>query len=149
MRDQFLRANLVVRIPELWSAFNETFSTDLSLLEIISMAQFGLGLEPANVRSAGITLQELSSFTTEAGASVLVIRDPERVRGVVDGIWNHAPAMVDTNRQNVERCAAVPQTGPWLPAPEAQGGAPEVLGEVESILAPRTVDDDVATPDGG
>lgn len=119
MRDQFLSANLVVRIPELWSAFHDTFSTDLSLLDIISMAQFGLNLEPSKVRSAGITLQELSSHTTAAGASVLVIRDPERVRAVVDGIWE-APAMADTNRQNVERCSAVPDTGPWLPATGAQ-----------------------------
>jgi polyisoprenyl-teichoic acid--peptidoglycan teichoic acid transferase len=115
MRNQFMSANLIVRIPELWSAFQESFSTDYTLLEIISLAQFGLSLEPGNVRSAGITLQELSSFTTQAGASVLVIRDPERVRAVVDGVWD-APAMADTNRQNPERCATVPQTGPWLPA---------------------------------
>lgn len=119
MRDQVLNTNLLPRMPALFTAFSNTFSTDLSIVEIISLMQFGLSLDSANVRAGGITLAELQSYTTEQGAAVLVISDPMRVRNVVDGIWN-APAMVDARRQNAETCQPLPSgvaAGSPAPAP--------------------------------
>jgi hypothetical protein len=56
-------------------------------------------------------LRELQSYTTEQGASVLVINDPARVRAVVDGIWE-APAMVDARRQDANACQPLPSGAP-------------------------------------
>src|SRR5690606_19351102 len=78
MREQILKTNLLPRMPALFTAFSNTFSTDLSIVEIVSLLQFGVSLDPANVRAGGITLRELQSYTTEQGASVLVISDPAR-----------------------------------------------------------------------
>jgi LCP family protein required for cell wall assembly len=120
MRDQIMKTNLLPRLPALFTAFSSTFSTDLSIVEIIQLMQFGVSLDSSNVRAGGITLRELQSYTTEQGASVLVISDPGRVRSVVDGIWE-APAMVDARRQDASACQPVPDGVPSVatndPAP--------------------------------
>ena len=113
MRDQVLNTNLLPRMPQLFAAFRNTFSTDLSIVELITLMQFGVSLDPANVRAGGITLRELQSYTTAQGASVLVINDPARVRSVVDGIWE-APAMVDARRQDANACQSVPEGSPQV-----------------------------------
>lgn len=107
LRDQALNANLITRIPELWSAFQSTVSTDLSLLDLVGLARFGIGLEPGNVRAGGLTLSDLQNFTTAQGAAVLRIANPNRVRAVVNGVWD-APAMAATNQQDPAACPALP-----------------------------------------
>jgi hypothetical protein len=139
-------------MPALYAAFANTFSTDLSMVEILSLMQFGLGLDASNVRASGITLRDLQSFTTEQGASVLVINDPARVRSVVDAIWD-APAMVDARRQNSSACQGIPSGAPAVasndlvptPTPAANVNAPEV--DVLEILIPTPTVQATGTPD--
>ena len=137
MRDQILNTNLLPRMPALFAAFSNTFSTDLSIVNILTLMQFGVGLDSSNVRASGITLRELQSYTTEQGASVLIISDPDRVRSVVDGIWD-APAMVDARRQNSEACQPVPEGVPSsasndpLPTPTAVPSAEQPSGDESS-----------------
>lgn len=119
LRDQVLKTNLLPRLPMLFTAFRNSFSTDLTVVEMINLMQFGLGLDSSNVRAAGITLRELQSTVTEQGASVLVIADPMLVRNVVDGIWS-APAMVDARRANSATCPAVPDGVPNVAASAPQ-----------------------------
>ena len=107
LRDQASNTNLLLRAPELWSAFQETFTTDLSLLEMVDYAQFALSVDAGNVRAAGITLADLQSYTTSQGASVLRIADQARVQAVVDGIWD-ASAMADAYRQDAANCRPAP-----------------------------------------
>jgi LCP family protein required for cell wall assembly len=111
LRQQVLNTNLLPRLPELWNAFSNTFSTDLTLLQLLDLARLGIGLDPANVRASGITQRELQSYTTDRGAAVLIISDPSRVRSVVEGIWD-APAMADAYRQDSTNCRAAPQGAP-------------------------------------
>ncbi len=107
LRDQILNTNLVTRFPELWSAFQNSISSDMSLPQLIELAQYGVTLDSANVRAGGLTLSDLQNYTTAEGAAVLRIADPARVRNIVEGVWS-APAMVDTNRQDSTRCAPLP-----------------------------------------
>jgi LCP family protein required for cell wall assembly len=140
MRDQILNTDLLPRMPVLFTAFSNTFSTDLSILQIVALMQFGIGLDSSNVRASGITLRELQSVTTEQGAAVLVINDPERVRAVVDGIWD-APAMVDARRQDSNACQPLPQGPPSVatndPAPTPTPGLDPTL---PSDVAPPSVE---------
>jgi hypothetical protein len=141
MRDQILNTNLLPRMPALYTAFSNTFSTDLSIVEIITLMQFGLGLDTSNVRAGGITLRELQSYTTEQGASVLVISDPARVRTVIDGIWD-APAMVDSRRQDSTACQPMPQGAPAVAsnttAPAVQPTAQPAAPDPNSLLPTPT-----------
>ncbi len=107
LRDQALNTNLLVQLPELWNAFQQTFTTDLSLLQMADLARFGLSLDAANVRAGGITFGELRSYTTSEGASVLVVADPDLLRWKVNNVWNE-PAMVDAYRQNSAACPPLP-----------------------------------------
>lgn len=118
LREQVMQANLIVRLPELWGAFQDTISTDLGLLQLIELARYGMTLDASNVRAGGLTLADLQNYTTEQGAAVLTIGNPARVRAIVEGIWD-APAMVDTNRQDTAQC-------PPLPVGVEVGGPPAI-----------------------
>jgi anionic cell wall polymer biosynthesis LytR-Cps2A-Psr (LCP) family protein len=122
LRTQALDADLVWRLPELYTALNDTFSTDLTLLEIAELNKFGMELDASDVRAAGIALKDLESYTTENGAAVLRIADPLRVRAVVDGVWD-APAMADAYRQDATSCPPLPEDAPtYLAEPADTGG---------------------------
>ena len=129
LREQALRTNLILRFPELYSAFRETFSTDLNLIEMIDLAQFALSLDADNVRASGITLGDLQQASTAGGAAVLMINDPGRVRAVVEGIWD-APAMAEAYSQDSTRCSPIPTYAPNIAAdtaaPAAESAAPAV-----------------------
>ncbi|MFN8494228.1 MAG: LCP family protein [Caldilineaceae bacterium] len=107
LRNQAMQANLITRLPELWSAFQGAFSTDLGLLDLLSLARFGMSLDKSQVRAGGITLNDLQSFVTAQGADVLRIANPNRVRAVVDGVWE-APEMDNSRKQTTAKCPALP-----------------------------------------
>lgn len=107
LRDQMLSTNLITRFPELWSAFSESFTTDLSLFEFIDLTGTGLSYGAENVRAGGLSLADLQGFTTEQGAAVLGIANPGRVRAVVNGVWEAQP-MANTNRRAPEQCPPIP-----------------------------------------
>ncbi|HXF62404.1 MAG TPA: LCP family protein, partial [Caldilineaceae bacterium] len=137
LRNRVLETNLLPRLPELWNAFRNSFSTDLTLLQIIDLARFGISLDPANVRASGITLRELQSYTTERGAAVLIISDPERVRSVIEGIWN-APAMADAYRQDANNCRPAPEGAPIIASDSGPTPTPAPVAANESLLPTPT-----------
>jgi anionic cell wall polymer biosynthesis LytR-Cps2A-Psr (LCP) family protein len=135
LRDRVLTTNMLPQIPLLWTTFRGSFSTDLTLVEMLDLLQLGVGLDPANVRASGITLKELQSYTTEQGASVLIINDPAAVESVVNGVWN-APAMADARRQDAMNCAPIPE------------GAPSVATDAPAPTPTPATPSPVAPPDG-
>ncbi len=138
LREQVLSANLLPRIPALWNAFSGSFSTDLTLLQLIDLVRFGVSLDAANVRAAGITLRELQSYTTERGAAVLVINDRQRVQEVVEGIWS-APAMANAYRKDVNTCPAVPEGAPVIASADTPAAAPTAVPTLFPELIPTPV----------
>jgi LCP family protein required for cell wall assembly len=126
LRDQVISTNALLRLPELWSAFQDTVATDLGLFDILNLARWGLSLDAQNVRASGLTLRDLQNYTTEQGAAVLVIGNPARVRALVEGVWD-APAMADAYRKDTARCPAPAQAAPPpvdpTPTPEAPDAA--------------------------
>jgi len=141
MRDQILSTNALLRLPELYTAFNDTITTDLGLFDIIGLAQTALSLDASNVRASGLTLRDLQNYTTDAGAQVLVIGNPERVRALVEDVWT-APAMANAFRGRVAGCEEpepTPEPEPTAAPDEAGGngdsgadftGDAEPLGEI-------------------
>jgi LCP family protein required for cell wall assembly len=136
LRDQLLNTNLVTRLPELWNAFQNFISSDLSLPQLLELANYGLSLDAANVRAAGLTLNDLQNYTTPEGAAVLRIADPARVRNIVEGIWS-APAMVDTNRQDSNNCTPLPPGVTIdLPAEPVEADEPALAASENTDTAP-------------
>lgn len=122
LRNKVLSTNLILRAPELWQAFNDTFSTDLDFLHILDVGTFGLGLKPENVRASGLTLADLQNFITSDGQQVLRIGSPAYVRSKLANVWA-APAMVDSNRHNATTCQPLPDPSALnLPAASGDGG---------------------------
>ena len=146
LRDQVLQTNLLRRFPELWTAFRHTFTTDLSLLQMVDLIQFGTGLDSSNVRASGITLKELQSHITESGASVLIITDPATVQRVVDGIWD-APAMADSYQKDSTQCAPLPTGVPMVALDGAQGPPPAAVTPESPVVESEPVSSTV-TADG-
>lgn len=75
IRNRALQSNIIPRIPELWKAFSNMFVTDLSLVDVIRLANFGIKLKPADVHGLIIGPPIVKDFTTEKGEMVLVIGD--------------------------------------------------------------------------
>jgi LCP family protein required for cell wall assembly len=112
LRDKAIDTDLILRVPELWRAFNQTFSTDLSLLDMIQLARFGISIKPYNVRSAALTEKELERYITRGGADVLRIANPALVDSVIDNIWGGSVSLADTGRRDPESCPPKPDRIP-------------------------------------
>ena len=134
LRDQALNTNLLLRVPELWSAFQQMFGTDLALLQLLDLARFAVSLEPQNVRAAAITNDQVDRLITSGGADVLVINDPSKIAALIDGIWD-GESLSEANRTDPASCPAPPKGVPNFvqvlltptPAPTAtpEGTQPE------------------------
>lgn len=111
LRDKMLSAKLITRFPELWGAFQDSFSTDLSLVQLIELTSFGLSLNADNVHAGGLTLSDLQNYRTAQGAAVLQITNPGRVRAVVNGVWE-AQTMAGSYRKDPNSCPPLPQGTP-------------------------------------
>jgi LCP family protein required for cell wall assembly len=73
IRNRALHGNIIARIPELWRAFADMFTTDLSLVDVIRLANIGIKLKPGDVHGVIIGRGVVRDFTTERGEMVLVI----------------------------------------------------------------------------
>lgn len=131
LREQILSTNAILRLPQLYASFRDTISTDLSLFDIIGLAQFGVSLKPENVRAGGLTLKDLQEYTTTQGAQVLIIGNPARVRELVANVWDE-PAMADAYRKDGSAC----EGGIPAPAPEATPEQPSATPLPQTGTAP-------------
>ncbi len=91
IRNRALSANLIPRIPELWAALNDTFKTDLGLLDIIRLAKLGVGLDPRNVHGTVLDGDIVENYTTPGGGAVLKIKDHEALRQRLAGLFSATP----------------------------------------------------------
>jgi len=152
LRDQMLNQNQLLRIPELWNAFQQTFATDLSLLHLLDLARFGVSLEPSNVRAAAITGDHVDRYITANGADVLVINDMSKIDALIDGIWD-GESLAAANRMDPASCPPPPRGVPNYvqtlltptPAPVADGAQPEG----ESTPIPEGAEPEATPTTGG
>lgn len=89
---QVRSADVIPKIPSLWSALRETVSTDLDLQGTLRLGTIGLRLDPANVKSRFVGREALRSGTDPNGMYVL-IPDNEVLPSVVqDGLAPPVPS---------------------------------------------------------
>ena len=69
------QGNIIARLPELWKAMSDVFSTDLTLVDAIKLANVASRLKPSNVHGMVFSASALKDFVTDEGAMVLVVKD--------------------------------------------------------------------------
>jgi LCP family protein required for cell wall assembly len=110
LRNRALEVDLLPRLPELLSAMSDLYTTDLNLLDIARLAQFGAGLSPADVHGMQIGMSMLKDYVTAEGEMVLVLADPAALASEKEKLFLHKP---------LEKLGKI-ESGKECPPPPAQ-----------------------------
>ncbi len=84
IRKRVLQGDVLPRIPQLWVALGDTFSTDLSLPQIVGFGMLGVRLQPQDIHAMNLQ-NYVTNFTTSDGAKVLLLSN----RALVQTAMNH------------------------------------------------------------
>jgi LCP family protein required for cell wall assembly len=142
LRNRALQTDAITRLPELWTAYSESVQTDLGFGDILRLAQIAMQLQPEDVSGLTFDFSLVESITTDGGARVLRVRDPEALHRWLDNIFDAQPieAPLAANRQcpplHVQRgtSAAV--------ASDTENGAPAAAASDTGDNAPAAVPSD-------
>ncbi len=96
---QFKSPDIILKIPGLWSALSDSFQTNLTLGDILSLAPLALDLSPQNVRSLYIGSNQVEPWVTSDGWQVL-LPNPDAIQKVVARIY--APPSYTGNQIAIE-----------------------------------------------
>jgi LCP family protein required for cell wall assembly len=102
MWDQTKSPDIIPKIPELWSALSDSFKTDLSLGDVLSLAPVALDLEPQRIRSRYIGSTHTIGWTTAEGWQVL-LPNYEKIQQVVASLYAPPYASDDQASQEGSR----------------------------------------------
>lgn len=91
IRNRALQANIIPRIPELWQAFSDMFTTDLNVVDVIRLASLGLKLKPGDVHGTVLGYGVLRDYTTERGEMVLIVGDQADLAAVKEQLFLGKP----------------------------------------------------------
>jgi LCP family protein required for cell wall assembly len=91
---QVKSADIILKIPGLWSALKDSFQTDLNLGDVLSLAPIALDLKPQNIRSRYIGVNQSEPWTNAEGWQVLLPR-PDRIQQAVASLY--APPSASEN----------------------------------------------------
>jgi LCP family protein required for cell wall assembly len=122
IRERALQLDMVPKIPELWRALSDVFSTDLSLLDILRLARMGASLQPGELRGLVLGMQVMENYITPSGGWVLVIRDRAALESELANLFAGRPlADLAHNQAPNGKCPPMPRsfTAPeQTPTPE-------------------------------
>ena len=92
---------LVTRLPELWEEITATVETDLTLENMLWLAAIGLQLDPTRIQSGFIDGSQLTSWTTPAGANVL-LPHTEDILAELEPLFNPYPYQAPQGFNQIE-----------------------------------------------
>ena len=72
LREQALRVDILPRLPALLASLSGSFSTDLSVTDILSLAPLAAGIDPSRIQNRIFDETMVTSYRTSAGAMVLL-----------------------------------------------------------------------------
>jgi LCP family protein required for cell wall assembly len=107
IRNRALQLNVIPRIPELWSALQDTFKTDLGLLDIVRLAGIGMEMEPKNVHGTVLDQEVMGPWTTPGGGSVLIVKDQAALQKKLAGLFAAQP-ISDLGKKVGPKCPPAP-----------------------------------------
>jgi LCP family protein required for cell wall assembly len=109
LRNRALEVNLLPRLPELLSALSDLYSTDLNLIDIARLAQFGAGLSPSDVHGMQIGMKMLKDHVTEKGEMVLILDDPALLEAEKEMLFMRKPLESLGKNESGKECPPPPQ----------------------------------------
>jgi LCP family protein required for cell wall assembly len=110
MWDQTKNPDIIPKIPGLWSALSDSYKTDLSLGDVLSLAPVALELEPQRIRSRYIGPGQTTGWTTSEGWQVL-LPDYEKTQQVVASLY--APPYASDDQAAQERARIQVRNGTY------------------------------------
>jgi LCP family protein required for cell wall assembly len=129
IRNRALQLDVIPRIPELWSALQDTFKTDLGLLDIVRLATLGMGMEPQNVHGTVLDQEVMGPWITPGGGSVLVVKDRAALEKKLAGLFAGQP-ISDLGKKQGPKCPPAPAGFKDLnPTPEPTAPPPPTPAE--------------------
>jgi LCP family protein required for cell wall assembly len=108
LRNRALEVNLLPRLPELLGAMSDLYTTDLSLIDIARLAQFGAGLSPSDVHGFQVGMSMLKETVTESGEWVLVLADPAALTAEKEKLFLHKPLEKLGKNESGKECPPPP-----------------------------------------
>jgi len=124
IRDRALQVDILPRIPELWRAFADMFTTDLGLLDIVKLAGFGAALKPENVHGTVLGADVMEYYITPEGAWVLVIADHEGIAAKKAQLFTERLLATLNISDAAGGCPPAPTPPPTFTPTPAAGDAP-------------------------
>jgi hypothetical protein len=110
MWDQTRSPDILIKIPELWSALTDSYKTDLSLGDVLSLAPVALELKPQRIRSRYIGRSHTIGWTTAEGWQVL-LPDYDKIQQVVASLY--APPYASDDQAAEERARIQVRNGTY------------------------------------
>ena len=126
IRERGLQLDMLPKVPELWRALSDVFSSDLNVLDILRLAGVGAKLQPDEARSLVLGMEVMGNYITPSGAWVLVVRDRPKLESEIANLFTGRPlAELAHNQAPNGKCPPAPRnfTAP-PPTPTATAAAP-------------------------
>lgn len=87
IKEKAIQLDAITKLPQLWTALQHTFQTDLSILDVIRLARTGINLKANQIH--GITFStDAIEYATVGEAQVLKIADKALLMKELGSLWN-------------------------------------------------------------
>jgi anionic cell wall polymer biosynthesis LytR-Cps2A-Psr (LCP) family protein len=108
LRNRALEINLLPRLPQLLTAMSDLYTTDLGVVDIVRLAQFGAGLHPSDVHGFQFTMNALKETVTAKGEWVLAVGDQAALQAEKEKLFLRKPLEDLGKKQADKECPAPP-----------------------------------------
>ena len=72
LKNELLQFEVLAKIPDLWEAFSNAVETDLTLNEVMTLAQLALDIPSKNIQVTALGQDHTTAYTMQTGAEVLL-----------------------------------------------------------------------------
>ncbi len=87
IKERALQVDAITKLPQLWTALQHTFQTDLGILDVIRLARLGANLKPEQIHGLTFSTQAIV-YATVGAAQVLKIGDKALLMKELGTLWN-------------------------------------------------------------
>lgn len=87
IKERAIQLDAITKLPQLWTALQHTFETDLSILDVIRLARIGIKLNANQIHGLTFSTQAIV-YDTVGAAQVLKIGDKKLLMKELDSLWS-------------------------------------------------------------